>query len=301
MAPSSKGRPHMFELTLQAVYSGVLTGGYYALVALGLALVFGTMKIINLAHGELVLLSAYIAYTAESQFGLNPIAAIPFALVVVGIVAIVVYLLVGRIKRDRELNSLILTFGVGIILTNFVLLVWSADIHSTTTTWFQEAVVVGDILYSSRSEVLFFLISIALVFATWWWLTRTWYGRAIRAVSSNRDAAMLMGVNPRQTEILSFIVAGVLASVAGIAIYTGQVIQPSLGLALTIKAFIITVLAGMGSIPGVLLGAVLIGVIEALTVTYWSSALQEFTGMVLFLVVLLVRPQGLFGFGARRG
>jgi branched-chain amino acid transport system permease protein len=291
----------MFELTLQAVYSGVLTGGYYALVALGLALVFGTMKIINLAHGELVLLAAYIAYTAESQFGLNPIAAIPFALVVVGIVAIVVYLLVGRIKRDRELNSLILTFGVGIILTNFVLLVWSADIHSTTTTWFQEAVVVGDILYSSRSEVLFFLISIALVFATWWWLTRTWYGRAIRAVSSNRDAAMLMGVNPRQTEILSFIVAGVLASVAGIAIYTGQVIQPSLGLALTIKAFIITVLAGMGSIPGVLLGAVLIGVIEALTVTYWSSALQEFTGMVLFLVVLLVRPQGLFGFGARRG
>jgi branched-chain amino acid transport system permease protein len=291
----------MFELTLQAVYSGVLTGGYYALVALGLALVFGTMKIINLAHGELVLLSAYIAYTAESQFGLNPIAAIPFALVVVGIVAIVVYLLVGRIKRDRELNSLILTFGVGIILTNFVLLVWSADIHSTTTTWFQEAVVVGDILYSSRSEVVFFLISIALVFATWWWLTRTWYGRAIRAVSSNRDAAMLMGVNPRQTEILSFIVAGVLASVAGIAIYTGQVIQPSLGLALTIKAFIITVLAGMGSIPGVLLGAVLIGVIEALTVTYWSSALQEFTGMVLFLVVLLVRPQGLFGFGARRG
>jgi branched-chain amino acid transport system permease protein len=291
----------MFELTLQALYSGLLTGAYYALVALGLALVFGTMKIINLAHGELVLLAAYVAYTAESQWGLNPLASIPLALVLVGFVAVAVYLLVGRIKKDRELNSLILTFGIGIILTNFVLLVWSADIHSTTTTWFQEAVVVGDILYSSRSEVLFFLISIALVFATWWWLTRTWYGRAIRAVSSNRDAAMLMGVNPRQTEILSFIVAGVLASVAGIAIYTGQVIQPSLGLALTIKAFIITVLAGMGSIPGVLLGAVLIGVIEALTVTYWSSALQEFTGMVLFLVVLLVRPQGLFGFGARRG
>jgi len=291
----------MFELTLQAIYSGVLTGGYYALVALGLALVFGTMKIINLAHGELVLLSAYIAYTAESQFGLNPIAAIPFALVLVGIVAVAVYLLVGRIKRDRELNSLILTFGVGIILTNFVLLVWAADIHSTTTTWFQEAVVVGDVLFSSRSEILFFLVGVALVFATWWWLSRTWYGRAIRAVSSNRDAAMLMGVNPRQTEILSFVVASVLATVAGIAIYTGQVIQPSLGHALTIKAFIITVLAGMGSIPGVLLGAVLIGVIEALTVTYWSSALQEFTGMVLFLVVLLVRPQGLFGFGARRG
>jgi branched-chain amino acid transport system permease protein len=291
----------MFELTLQAIYSGVLTGAYYALVALGLALVFGTMKIINLAHGELVLLAAYIAYTAESQFGLNPLAAIPLAMVLVAVVAVLVYLLVGRIKKDRELNSLILTFGVGIILTNFVLLVWAADIHSTTTAWFQEAAVVGDLLFSSRSEILFFLVSVALVFATWWWLSRTWYGRAIRAVSSDRDAAMLMGVNPRQTEILSFIVASVLATVAGIAIYTGQVIQPSLGHALTIKAFIITVLAGMGSIPGVLLGAVLLGVIEALTVTYWSSALQELTGMVLFLVVLLVRPQGLFGFGARRG
>jgi branched-chain amino acid transport system permease protein len=291
----------MFELTLQALYSGLLTGAYYALVALGLALVFGTMKIINLAHGELVLLAAYVAYTAESQWGLNPLAAIPFALVLVVIAAVAVYLLIGRIKKDRELNSLILTFGIGIILTNFVLLVWSADIHSTKTTWFQEAVVIGDFLYSSRSEVLFFLISVALVFVTWWWLSRTWYGRAIRAVSSNRDAAMLMGVNPRQTEILSFVVAGVLATVAGIAIYTGQVIQPSLGLALTIKAFIITVLAGMGSIPGVLVGAVLIGLIEALTVTYFSSSLQELTGMVLFLVVLLLRPQGLFGFGARRG
>ena len=235
------------------------------------------------------------------QIVLIPLADIPFAMVLVAVVAVVVYLLVSRIKTDRELNSLILTFGVGIILTNFVLLVWSADIHSTTTTWFQEAAVVGDLLFSSRSEILFFVIGVALVFATWWWLSRTWYGRAIRAVSSNRDAAMLMGVNPRQTEILSFIIASVLATVAGIAIYTGQVIQPSLGHALTIKAFIITVLAGMGSIPGVLLGAVLIGVIEALTVTYWSSALQEFTGMVLFLVVLLVRPQGLFGFGARRG
>lgn len=291
----------MAELTLQALYSGLLTGAYYALVALGLALVFGTMKIINLAHGELVLLSAYIAYTVESRLGLNPIAAIPVALVVVSIVAVVVYLLVSRIRTDRELNSLILTFGVGIILTNLVLLVWSADIHSTTTTWFQEAAVVGDTLFSSRSEILFFVIGIALVFATWWWLSRTWYGRAIRAVSSNRSAAMLMGVNPRQTEILSFVVAGMLATVAGIAIYTGHVIQPSIGHSLTIKAFIITVLAGMGSIPGVLLGAMLIGVIEALTVTYWSSALEELTGMVLFLIVLVVRPQGLFGFGARRG
>jgi branched-chain amino acid transport system permease protein len=108
----------MFELTLQAVFSGLLSGAFYALIALGLALVFGTMKVINLAHGELILLSAYVAYTLESVGGWSPLAALPVALVVIGLCAAGVYFLVTRIKRDRELNSLILTFGLAIMLTN---------------------------------------------------------------------------------------------------------------------------------------------------------------------------------------
>lgn len=140
-----------------------------------------------------------------------------------------------------------------------------------------------------------------MVAALWWWLTRSWYGRAIRAVSSNRDAAKLMGINPHRTELVSFIVAGILASFAGIALYCTGVIQPALGATLTTKAFIITVLAGIGSIPGVLIGSVLIGVAESLTVTLYSSALQELTGMVLFLLVLFVLPNGLFGQTRRRG
>ncbi|PWV57763.1 branched-chain amino acid ABC transporter permease [Plasticicumulans acidivorans] len=290
----------MTELILQSLYSGLLVGGAYALIALGLALVFGTMKIINLAHGELVLLAAYVAYTAESQFGLNPLASIPFALVIVCASAVLVYLLVSRIRVNRELNSLILTFGLGIILTNAVLIVWSANIRSTSSAWLQDAVVLGP-LFSMRSEVVFFVLSLALAGGLWWWLSRSWYGRAVRAVSSNRDAAKLMGIDPVRTELVSFVVAGVLASVAGVAIYSSSVIQPALGHALTIKAFIITVLAGIGSMPGVLLGAVLLGVTESLTVTLASSALQELAGMVLFLLVLFVMPNGLFGGARRRG
>ncbi len=291
----------MFELILQSVYSGLLAGGYYALIALGLALVFGTMKVINLAHGELVLLAGYIAYTAETRMGLDPLASAPIAVAIVGLTSIAVYFLVSRIQKDRELNSLILTFGIGIILTNSILSIWQADIHSTMTPWYQDAVILGDTLFAMNAELLFFVIGLALVGAVWWWLGYSWYGRALRAVASNRDAAKLMGVNPRLTEVLSFAVAGLLASFAGIAIYTGKVIQPALGHNLTVKAFIITVLAGMGSVPGVLVGAVLIGVAESLTVTLWSSALQELTGMVLFLVVLLVLPSGLFGRARRRG
>jgi branched-chain amino acid transport system permease protein len=290
----------MTELILQALYSGLLQGGSYALLALGLALVFGTMKVINLAHGELVLLAAYIAYAVESGLGLGPVFAIPIALVIVCLASVSVYLVVSRIKKDREINSLILTYGIGVIFTNLILLVWKADVRSTSSTWLQEAFVVGP-LYSMRSELLFFGVSIVLMAALWWWLARSWYGRAVRAVSSNRDAAKLMGIDPGRTELVSFIVAGILAAFAGVALFSYGVIQPAYGGALTVKAFIITVLAGIGSIPGVLLGAVLLGVAEALTVTLASSALQELAGMTLFLLVLFVMPNGLFGAARRRG
>ena len=291
----------MIDLIAQSLFSGLLSGAYYALIALGLALVFGTMRVINLAHGELVLLGAYISYTAEERLGLDPLAALPLALVAVIAASMVIYALISRIKTDRELNSLILTFGIGVILTNAMLMTWSADIHSATTPWYHDAVILFDTLFAMRAELVFAGAGVVLVGAVWWWLEKTWYGRSLRAVASNRDAAKLMGVNPRMTEILSFAVAGLLATVAGLALYTAKVIQPALGYNLTVKAFIITVLAGIGSVPGVLLGAVLLGVVESLTVTLASSALQELAGMVLFLVVLLLMPSGLFGRAKRRG
>lgn len=290
----------MTELLLQALYSGVLQGGAYALIALGLALVFGTMKIINLAHGELVLMAAYVAYTAESALGWHPLAAIALALPAVCSAAAGMHWTIARIRADREINSLLLTFGFGVVLTNGFLMLWSADVHSTSSAWLQDALVLGP-LYSMHSEALSFAISLALLALLWWWLAHSWHGRALRAVAANRDAAMLMGIAPGRTELLSFVLAGALAAVAGVALYCHGVIQPALGGALTVKAFIITVLAGLGSIPGVLAAAVLLGVCEALTVTLASSALQELTGMVLFLLVLFVLPNGLFGAARRRG
>ena len=289
----------MTELILQALYSGVLTGSSYALIALGLALVFGTMKIINLAHGELVLLAAYVAYTCEAAFGLSPLLSIPVAIVVVCIATTLTYVAVRRIDKDRELNSLLLTYGIGIMLTNGALLLWKADIRSTKSAWLQEAVVMGP-LYSMRSELLFFIVSLVLMAGLWFWLTRTWAGRAVRAVASDRQTAKLMGIDPHRVELVSFLVAGLLASFAGAAIFSFGVIQPALGTSLTIKAFIITVLAGMGSVPGVLVGSVLLGLTESLTTTFASSALQELAGMLLFLLTLFALPNGLFGTRWRR-
>lgn len=290
----------MTELILQSLLSGVLIGSVYALVALGLALSFGAMRIINLAHGELVLLAAYMAYLVESRTGLDPYAAIPLALVVVASVSWALFVLVNSLKDHRELNSLILTFAVGIILTNAILLVFASDVRTTTSATLQDAVSLGDV-FAMRGEIIAFALAVVLMGVLWWWLKSSWYGRAVRAVSSNRNAATLMGINPARIETVSFLVAGALASFAGVALYTMSVIQPSVGHALTVKAFIIAVLAGVGSIPGVFLGALLLGLTEALTVTLASSALQELAGMVLFLLVLFLLPNGLFGARARRG
>ncbi|MBI3715605.1 MAG: branched-chain amino acid ABC transporter permease [Betaproteobacteria bacterium] len=284
----------MTDLILQALYSGLLAGGAYASIALGLALVFGTMRIINLAHGEMVLVAAYMAYTLENTWQVNPLLSIPLAVLVACVLAVCVNFLVNRIRHDRELNSLLLTFGLGIMLTNLTQMIWKADVRSTKSAWMQDAISFGP-LYSMHGELLFFGISLALVGAVAWWLRASWYGRAVRAVSSNRDAAKLMGINPQRTELVSFLVAGLLAGFAGVALYCDSVIQPSLGGALTVKAFIITVLAGMGSIVGVLVAALLIGIAEALTTTFASSSLQDLTAMVLFLLVLFVMPNGLFG------
>lgn len=290
----------MFELILQSLYSGILVGGVYALIALGLTLAFGTMRIINLAHGELVLLAAYVAYAVESRFGVNPLLALPVALAVVCACSAIVYFLVSRIRRNRELNSLMLTFAIGMVLTNGVLLFWASDIHSTASPSMQDALQIGS-LYSMAGELIFFAISLVVAVALGWWLSHSWYGRAVRAVSSNRDAAKLMGINPARVELASFLVAGVLAAIAGVAIFSSGVISPPLGHSLTVKAFIITVLAGVGSVPGVILAAFLLGITESMTVTLLSSALQELAGMLLFLIVLFIMPNGLFGATKRRG
>lgn len=290
----------MLDLLLQALLSAITVGAVYALIALGLALVFGAMKIINLAHGEMVLLAAYMAVTVESATGLNPYFAIPIAFLATGAVAAVSFLMLNRIRVHRELNSLIFTFAIGIILTNAILLIWKSNGRTTASPYLQEAISVGN-LFAFKSEIIALVISLVLMLGLWWWLKRSWYGRAVRAVASNRDAAKLMGINPGKTELVAFLAAACMASVAGVTLYTFGVITPATGHLITVKAFIITILAGVGSIPGVLFAALLLSLTESLTITFASSALQELGGMVLFLVVLFFLPSGLFGKGVRRG
>ncbi len=289
----------MAELIFQSVFSGLLTGAYYGLIALGMALVFSTTRVVNLAHGELVLLAAYVSYQAETTLGLGPLLAIPLAGAVVVVAAIATMQLVALKSRDREVASLLITFGIGIILTNGMVLVWSADFRSTQARWYIEPAPLKA-LPAMNGEVLFFAITGVLVVVLWWWLNRTWYGRALRAVASNRVSAGLLGIRPRRTELLAFVVAALLATIAGGALYATRAIEPPMGGPLTTKAFVVTVLAGVGSMPFLLAAALLIGVVEALTAALLSPALQDVATMVVFLLVLFALPTGLSGLAGRK-
>ncbi len=280
---------------VQSILSGILEGGNYALFALGLAFVFGIMRIINLAHGELLVLGGYVAYWALRICGVDPLLSLPLAaLVPAGVAWVTHRVLIRRVRTAAELNTLILTFGVGIFLANVFLQLWSADLRSVDVPWMQEPVGFGGV-FVGVGEIVAFAVSVAGVLGLHVFLARTRTGKAIRATAMDRDAAALAGIDVERIDLLAFSVGGALAGLGGPLLGILSHLDPGAGLAVTIKGFILTVLAGVGSVPGLIVGGIVLGVGEAMTVTFASSSLRELFGFVLFLGILIVRPSGLFG------
>jgi branched-chain amino acid transport system permease protein len=279
----------------QSVLSGLLEGGNYALYSLGLAFVFGIMQIINMAHGEFLVLGGYIAYWLLVKAGLNPLLSLPIAALLAGGVSFVNYrVFLQRIRTTVELNTLILTFGIGILLSNIYLQLWSADIRNISVGWMENPLGLAGV-YISLGEIVTFVISFFAVLALYFFLRRTKMGKAIRITAIDRDAAALAGINVERVDLLAFSIGGALAGLGGPLLGMLSFVSPGTGIAITVKAFILTVLAGVGSIPGLIVAGMILGVGEALTVTFVSSSFRELFGFTLFLVILLIRPSGLFG------
>jgi branched-chain amino acid transport system permease protein len=280
---------------IQSILSGVLEGGNYALYSLGLAFVFGIMQIINMAHGEFLVLGGYIAYWLLVKWGVNPLMALPVAALLAGGTSFLSYrIFIERVRTTVELNTLILTFGIGIFLANLYLQLWSADLRSISVHWMENPIQLAGI-YISLGEIVTFVISFAAVFFLHLFLRRTKTGKAIRITAIDRDAAALSGINVERVDLLAFSIGGALAGLGGPLLGMLSFVSPQIGIGITVKAFILTVLAGVGSIPGLIVAGMILGVGEALTVTFVSSSFRELFGFSLFLVILLVRPSGLFG------
>jgi branched-chain amino acid transport system permease protein len=280
---------------IQTLILGVLVGGVYALLASGLTLIFGVMRVINIAHGAFLIFAAFLTYSIWKATGLDPLVAIVFTTPAMFAFGWGLYLLaVRRIRGAHMSSSVLLTFALALVLEGVMGLIWGNTSHSVRPSYFNESFTIGDI-FLPKAQVYGFALAAVVLAALYAILTRTWLGRAIRASAVNPQGAALVGVNVGAVAALTFAV-GVAATGAGGSI--ASVLYPFLPgshYEWIARLLSIVVLGGLGSLPGAAIGALLLGIGEAMTVTYISPSWATAVPYIVIFVVLLVRPQGLLG------
>ena len=275
----------------QVVISGLLAGALYAMVALGLGLIFGVMRVLNVAHGPLLMLGAYTTFWLFHWFGLNPYLSLLVSMPALFVVGVVLQrLLVRRVVDAPELSSLLLMFGVGIALVNLTQLAFTSDLRSVE--YLTGSFVLGPFAFS-KSRVIACAFAIVITAGAFWFLQSTRLGRALRAVSQSREVAQVCGVDVQRIHMLAFGFASALAAAGGSLVAVMVAIQPEMGQVYTFKSFLVIVLGGAGNYPGALLGGLLLGLVEQLSSLFLTTQVNEAVAYVLLVLVLLVRPTGL--------
>jgi len=285
----------MATFIVQSLVSGVLTGGIYALVALGLTLIFGVMKIINFAHGSLMMLAMYVSFWTYALLHFDPYATLLVSLPLLFLFgAAVQRLLVQRVLDAPEYNQLLLTLGISLFIENAALLAFKADPRSMNTPYLNVNYVLGGITLK-QVHLIAFASSIAIAALVWLLLARTDLGKAIRATSQDREGAALMGIDLRRIFWISFGIGSACVAAAGSLIAPFFPVEPHVGGLFVLTAFVVVVLGGMGSLLGALAGGLLVGVGEAVGAMVLPGSLKQLVTFVLFVLILVVRPTGLFG------
>ena len=283
------------SILIQALISGMLIGGVYALIGIGLTIIFGVMRVINFAHGDLLMLGMYATYYLFAMAHVDPFLSIVITMPLMFLFgAFLQKTIINRVLNALPQNQILLTIGLGLIMSNTVMLAFTSDYKILSTKYSSSSMHVGGISISSPL-LISFAITAAITAALYWFLLKTDTGQAIRATAQDREAARLMGINVKRMSIIAFGLGSSLAATAGALISPTYYIFPQVGSVFTLKAFVITVLGGMGSVVGATLGGVLIGVAESVGGVYFGGGWKEVVVFVLFLLVLLFKPSGLLG------
>jgi branched-chain amino acid transport system permease protein len=283
----------------QQVVLGLLLGGLYGLAAAGLSLVFGVLKVLNVAHGELIMLGGYGAFWLFALLGWDPFAGlllvIPGSLLLGALLYVVLFGFVVRAHEEiRIKNSLLVGFGLALSLHALAVRLWTADDRSITTPYGGAVLTVGE-LSIPVIRLVSLVIAFALIAALHLLLARWRWGKAIRATAEDWQAALLTGIDVRRAYLLAFAIGTALAGAAGTLVSVGYSISPAMGLEWTLKALIVVVLAGLGSMLGTFVAGLFVGVAEALSAAAFGGPYREVVGLIIFVVVLVLRPRGLFG------
>jgi branched-chain amino acid transport system permease protein len=289
----------MVETLVQNIVFGLLLGALYGLAAVGLSLVFGVTKFLNVAHGELLMLGGYASFWLFNLYHVDPFVSLPLAALALVVVGIVLYsLLFSRtVKMDEEQKvqtTMLIGFGVSLILQNLAQRLWTADDRSITTAYSRMSWTLFDIRFPIV-RVVSMVVALLLVIALQQFLQRSYFGKAIRATVEDWEEATIIGIDTHRVYLVAFVIGAAFAGVAGALVSVGYSIVPSMGLEWTLVCLVVMTLGGLGSIIGTFVGGLILGVAQALTAFAVGGAYRQVVGLLLFLVVLAVRPQGLFG------
>jgi branched-chain amino acid transport system permease protein len=286
------------QLVAQTVVNGINVGALYGLAAVGLSLTFGVMKILNIAHGEFLMVGGYIAFWLLTLRGIDPFLSVPLVAVAVFLLGMICYRLlftgIARFEEETKVkNSLLVGFGLFLIVPQIARLLWTGDVRSITPKYSGESFPLLNvrIAYVPLGGLL---IAVVVILALHLLLTKTYFGKSVRGTSENWKAAKLMGINVDRTYLFTFAIGVGLAGVSGVLVGLTQALTPDVGMEWTLKALIVVVLAGIGSVGGAFFAGIILGVVEAVGAIFMGPYAVAL-GLVIFLLILMVRPQGLFG------
>ncbi len=300
-----------YELFFQTLIAGLLLGGLYALIGLGMALIMGVMRIINLAHGDLMMIAMYIAYYLFTLFQLDPYLSIFIAtpaLFLMG-VGIQRWLINPVMKVESILphNLVILTVGIGMVLSNLATVFFSSNYRSTPVEYASTAFYLTDYWREAPFELsvsapwsFSFIMAVVITISLWFFLTKTDTGKSIRATAQDIDAALLMGVNVGRMRMATFGIGAALVGGAGCLFIPIYYLYPAIGKAFTNIGFVITVLGGMGSTEGAIIGGLILGIFESMTATYIGMGWAPVGRFAIFVAALVFLPGGVASIMRRR-
>jgi branched-chain amino acid transport system permease protein len=283
------------QTLLQLIVNGIMVGGVYGLMSLGINLVWGVMGVVNLAHGDLIMVGGFLTFGLFTHHHVNPLLALPAAVAMgLAIGGLTQRFLLGAVPQDRGVvkTSLLMTFGVSYMLINAAQLLWGNEFQ--TVMYLPGSWRVAGLDFA-KSRTIAFVTAAAISGLLWAFLRFTFLGRAIRAISQSQDGASVCGIDIPRTRVVSFGLGAALAAAAGALLVTIFAISPAMGTGYTVRSFAVTVIGGLGSFPGALLGSLVLGVSEVFTGYLASAQVANGIAFLLFLLVLLARPQGLLG------
>jgi branched-chain amino acid transport system permease protein len=281
---------------IQTLVTGIFQGGVYAIMALGLAIIFGVMHIINFAHGEFLLIGAYLTYWLFHTLNLDPFLSVPIIFLVVFIFGQVVQrVFLDPVRQDHSF-VLVMTYALAILMVGLMFIFFKSELRSVVTSYsllsldYMDANVIINL-----QDLAIFLLSAVFFVLVHLFIQKTWLGKSMSVCAQDEEAAQLMGIDTRRVSCVAFGIGSALTAITGSLMVMSQVFHPGMGGVQTLKAFTIVVLGGMGSIWGTIIGGILVGIIEAVGTLFMPAIYKPIIGFSILLLVLLFRPSGLFG------